>query len=209
MLVPMSVFDVWIIRFEPGEKPPAERLQDAFGMDGPSARALEQSVPKIIKHGVHSQAATELREALEAIGAIVECRAARQPKPGEGVERAAVFHPPGADLFPAGASVPPFKPPSAGASRVPVVDPMPPSEDAEARQISASPLAVSSEPRRRKSLQRAAAALLVGAAIMVVDWFFGSSVLRGEASWVGIGFDGLGIYLLGVGAYGLVTTLRS
>jgi hypothetical protein len=208
ILVAMSVFDVWVIRFEPGERPPAERLQDAFGIDGASARALEQSVPKIIKHGVHAQAAAELREALQAIGAVVECRPARQPKAGEGVESAAVFHPPGADLFPTGASVAPSKP-AAGAPRVPVAEPIAPSREVEARPISTSPSAVPPELRHRKLLQQAVASLLGGFAIMAVDWFLGSSVLRGEASWVGIGFDGLGIFLLGLGAHGLVVTLRS
>lgn len=207
----MSSFDVWIVRFEPGDRPPAERLQDAFGIDAPSARALEQSLPKIIKHGLHSEAASELREALEAIGAVVECRPVRQPKPGAAAERAAVFHPPGADLLPTGgASVPPVRIPSAGAPRATAGDPTTSSsEGGEAPQISTSPLAASPELQRRKSLQQAVAVFLAGAAIMLINWFLGGSVLRGEANWVGIGFDGLGIYFLGLGAHGLVTTLRS
>ena len=74
----MSSFDVWIIRFEPGEVPPAERLQAAFGIDLASAQALEHSLPKIVKHAVPAKAAGEMRQALEAIGAVVECRAARE-----------------------------------------------------------------------------------------------------------------------------------
>jgi len=63
----MSAFDVWIIRFEPGEAPPAERLQAAFGIDFASAQSLERSLPKIVKHAVPAKAAGEMRQALEAI----------------------------------------------------------------------------------------------------------------------------------------------
>ena len=44
---------------EPGEAPPAERLQAAFGLDAASARSLEQSVPKIVKHAVPAKTAGE------------------------------------------------------------------------------------------------------------------------------------------------------
>ena len=56
----MSSFDVWIIRFEPGEAPPAERLQGAFGIDLASAQSLERSLPKIVKHAVPAKAAGEV-----------------------------------------------------------------------------------------------------------------------------------------------------
>lgn len=52
-----------------------------------------------------AKAAGEMRQALQAIGAVVECRPARDVKPVSGGGRsnsAQVFHPPGADLFPAG-----------------------------------------------------------------------------------------------------------
>ncbi len=93
----MSAFDVWIIRFEPGDSAPAERLQSAFGIDAASARSLEQSLPKVVKRNVPAKAAGEMRQALEAIGAVVECRPARDVKPvsgGGGAESPAVFHPP-------------------------------------------------------------------------------------------------------------------
>ena len=57
ILQPMSAFDVWVLRFEPGDSPPSERLQRAFGIDAASARALEQSVPKIVKHAVPAKTA--------------------------------------------------------------------------------------------------------------------------------------------------------
>ena len=63
--------------------------------------------------------------------------------------------------------------------------------------------------QRRKFLQQAVGTIVSGAAILAIGWFFGDSVLRGEADWVGIGFDGLGIYFLGVGVVDLVTALRS
>ena len=55
----------------------------------------------------------------------------------------------------------------------------------------------------------AVGAIISGAAILGIGWFLGNSALRGEADWVGIGFDGLGIYFLGVGAFDLVAALRS
>ena len=223
----MSAFDVWIIRFESGSASPAERLQTAFGIDAASARSLEQSLPKVVKHGVPAKAAGEMRQALEAIGAVVECRPAREVKSvaaAEGTGRAAVFHPPGADLFPAGrvSAIDPFAPVNEpGVPRIsvdeplPAVPPMPgsrpapPSETEQPRRIAASLMATSLGQQRRKFARQAAGSIVSGAAILAIGWFFGNSVLRGEADWIGIGFDGLGIYFLGVGAFDLVATLRS
>ncbi len=220
----MSTFDVWIIRFEPGKASPAERLQSAFGIDAASARSLEQSLPKVVKHGVQAKAAGEMRQVLEAIGAVVECRPARDVKPvaaADGTGSAAVFHPPGADLFPAGrvSAIDPFASATeAGVPRISVDDavpPMPvsriepPSEVEQPRRIAASLMATSRDRQRRKFTRQAAGSILSGAAILAIGWFFGNSVLRGEADWIGMGFDGLGIYFLGVGVFDLVTTLRS
>ena len=223
----MSAFDVWIIRFESGSSSPAERLQTAFGIDAASARSLEQSLPKVVKHGVPAKAAGEMRQALEAIGAVVECRPAREVKSvaaTEGTGRAAVFHPPGADLFPAGrvSAIDPFAPVNEpGVPRISVDDPLPavppmpgsrpapPSETEQPRRIAASLMATSLGQQRRKFARQAAGSIVSGAAILAIGWFFGNSVLRGEADWIGIGFDGLGIYFLGVGVFDLVATLRS
>jgi len=220
----MSTFDVWIIRFEQGDSPPAERLQSAFGMDAASARSLEQSLPKAVKHRVPAKAAGEMRQALEAIGAVVECRPARDAKPasgGAGAEGAAVFHPPGPDLFPAGrvSAIDPFAPATeAGVPRISVDEPIPPmpvthtaapSESEQQGPIGASLLATSRDQQRHKFVRQAVSTIVSGAAILAIGWFLGNSVLRGEADWVGIGFDGLGIYFLGVGVFDLVTTLRS
>lgn len=220
----MSTFDVWIIRFEPGDSPPAERLQSAFGIDPASARSLEQGLPKVVKHSVAAKAAGEMRQALEAIGAVVECRPARDAKPVSGAggsESAAVFHPPGADLFPVGrvSAIDPFAPVTeAGVPRISVEDPIPriqatptefPTETEQPRRISASLMVTSLEQQRRKLIRQAAGTIVSGAAILAIGWFFGNSVLRGEADWIGIGFDGLGIYFLGVGVFDLVATLRS
>jgi hypothetical protein len=220
----MSTFDVWIIRFEPGSSSPAERLQSAFGIDAASARSLEQSLPKVVKHSVSAKAAGEMRQVLEAIGAVVECRPARDVKSvaaADGTGRAAVFHPPGADLFPAGrvSAIDPFAPANEpGVPRISVDDPIPPipgsrpappSEVEQPRRIAASLMATSLDQQRRKFARQAAGSIVSGAAILAIGWFFGNSVLRGEADWIGIGFDGLGIYFLGVGVFDLVTTLRS
>lgn len=223
----MSTFDVWIIRFEPGNASPAERLQSAFGIDAASARSLEQSLPKVVKHSVQAKAAGEMRQVLEAIGAVVECRPARDVKPvaaADGTGSVAVFHPPGADLFPAGrvSAIDPFASATEASvprisvdDAVPPISPMPvsrtepPSEVEQPRRIGASLMATSRAQQRRKFARQAAGSILSGAAILAIGWFFGNSVLRGEADWIGIGFDGLGIYFLGVGVFDLVTTLRS
>jgi hypothetical protein len=70
-------------------------------------------------------------------------------------------------------------------------------------------MAVSRDQQRRKFMQQAVGTIAAGAAILTIGWFLGNSVLRGEADWMGIGFDGLGIYFLGVGVFDLVRTLRS
>jgi hypothetical protein len=220
----VSTFDVWIIRFEPGEAPPAERLRIAFGIDAASAQSLEQSLPKVVKHAVPAKAAGEMRQALESIGAVVECRPARIAKPvvgGSKTESATVFHPPGVDLFPGGriSAIDPFAPAAtAGAPRISVDDPIPPipvsqtqppSEIDQPRRITGTLLATARDHRRRQFVRRGVGSIIAGVAIVGIGWFLGNSVLRGEADWIGIGFDGLGVYFLGVGAYELVTTLRS
>ncbi len=219
----MSTFDVWIIRFDPGESSPAERLQAAFGIDAASARTLEQSLPKVVKHGLSGKAAGEMRQALEAIGAVVECRPARDAKRvagADGTGRAVVFHPPGADLFPAGriSAIDPFAAATGvGVPRISLDHSIPPipasrsqanSESEQPRRITASLLVTSRDQQRRKHMREAAATIGAGVAILAIGWFLGSSVLRGEADWVGIAFDGLGIYFLGVGAFDLVAVLR-
>jgi len=196
----MSRFDVWIIGFEPGDVSPAERLETAFGIDSASARSLEQSVPKIVKHALPAKAAGEMRIALEAIGALVECRPARQVKPVAGATgpgSAAVFHPPGADLFPAG--------------RLPTADAdLRPAPQAElSGEPSDSSLSVAPGQLWHRRARRAAATLGAGVAILALGYFFGNSVLRGDADWMGIGFDGLGIYFLGAGGFDLFSSLRS
>jgi hypothetical protein len=217
----MSSFDVWIVRFESGEAPPAERLQAAFGIDLASAQSLARSLPKIVKHAVPAKAAGEMRLALEAIGAVVECRAAKDANPRAAGDAPAVFRAPDADLFPAGriSAIDPFTPSSdVRAPRISVDEAVlqmprpktaaPPEED-QPRRITASLLATSQAQQRRKFIQQAVAAFLAGAAIIAIGWFFGNSVLRGEAGWVDIGFDGLGIYFMGVGVFDLIATLRS
>jgi hypothetical protein len=220
----MSTFDVWIIRFESGGAAPAERLQTAFGIDAASARSLEQDLPKVVKHSVPAKVAGEMRQALEAIGAVVECRPARDVKPvtaAAGGGSATVFHPPGADLFPAGrvSAIDPFAPATeAGVPRISVDNPIPPmpasrippsQETEQPRRIAGSLMATSIQQQRSKFLRQALGTFISGTAILAIGWFLGNSVLRGEADWVGIGFDGLGIYFLGVGLSDLVSTLRS
>jgi hypothetical protein len=220
----MARFDVWITRFEPQDASPAERLEKAFGIDPGSARSLEQSVPKIVKHALPAKAAGEMRVALEAIGAVVECRPSREVKPvggSTGRDSAAVFHPPGADLFPAGrvSAIDPFS--SAGepgAPRISVDHVVPAKAEAErvapsevdlpeALGESSGPPALAEHPQT--GVRRAALTLGAGVAILAIGYLLGSSVFRGDADWMGIAFDGLGIYFLGSGGYDLFTRYRS
>lgn len=221
----MSTFDVWLIRFSPGGPPPAERLKNAFGIDGASARSLEQNLPRVVKHGVAAKEAGEMRKVLESIGAVVECRPSREAKsPAEAGP--GVFPRPAEDLLPGRVSaIDPFTPATeAGVPRISVDDPVaprppatksdisgvvrPPS-GAPSRSVDDAIRATSLEQQRKVFLKRAVGTIVAGAAIIAIGFFVGSSVFEGDASWVGIAFDGLGIYFLGVGASDLYTTLRS
>jgi hypothetical protein len=216
----MSSFDVWVMRFEPGETSPAERLQRVFGIDASSARTLEMSLPKIVKHGVPAKTAGEMRQALEAIGAVVDCRPAKDSKP-RGEDAPAVFHAPDADLFPAGrvSAIDPFAPVSdASVPRISVDEAapavqapksLPDAPEASPTRIASSLLATSQAQQRNKYLRQALGTLLAGAAIIAIGWFLGNSVFRGGADLVAVGFDGLGIYFVGLGVFDLVATLRS
>lgn len=217
----MSAFDVWVVRFEPGETPAAERLQKAFGLDAPQAAALERSLPRVVKHGVPAKAAGEMRQALEAIGAVVECKPARAPKRPTSDDSQALFRAPDADLIaPGRVSAIDLTAPFGGQnrSRISVDDPKPgsaQSRDADApthdsgRRIGASILAASRAQQRRVFIQRAIGTVLAGFVIFGVDWFVGNSVFRGEADWVGAFFDGIGIFFVGIGLYDLVVELRN
>ena len=221
----MSAFDVWVIRFEQGERSPAERLERAFGIDAARAKALERSLPKVVKHGVPAKAAGEMRQALEAIGAVVQCRPTRETARADAPDAPAVFRPPGVDIPVGGrvSAIDPFAPTNdPSVPRISVEDVLPPLPAAaptkasppsapveEPKRIAASLLATSRAQQRRTYIRQAAGTILAGVAILVIGWFFGSSVFRGEADWVGIGFDGLGIYFLGTGLFELVTSMRS
>jgi hypothetical protein len=216
----MSSFDVWVMGFEPGGAPPAERLQAAFGVDLASAQSLERSLPKIVKHAVPAKAAGEMRQALEAIGAVVECRPARTAKP-ESDEEPAVFRPPSEDLLAPGrvSAIDPFAPlADASVPRISVDEAVPPmprpqpsvhSDSEQPRRITSSLLATSQAQQRRKFMQQALGSVMAGAAIIAIGWFFGSSVFRGDGDWIAVGFDGLGIYFIGVGLFDLVAAFRS
>lgn len=186
----MSKFDVWIIRFEPQDSSPAERLQSAFGIDASSAQSLQRSVPKIVKHAVSAKAAGEMRQALEAIGAVVECQPARDLKPvsaGGRSNSAQVFHPPGADLFPAGrlSAIDPFaSSEGTGAPRISVDDAN--AQEAatasarEARLGSDSVESSLSEAGWRPPAKRVVAALVIAVVAVLVVW--GLSAWRERAN---------------------------
>jgi hypothetical protein len=161
-----------------------------------------------------------MRQALEAIGAVVDCRPARDAKPRVAGDAPAVFRAPDADLFPAGriSAIDPFVPSNGSVPRIsideapPRVPPpttMAPAEGEPQRRITASLLATSRVQQRRKFIQQAIGTVVAGCAIVAIGWFFGNSVFRGGAGWIDVGFDGLGIYFIGVGMFDLVTTLRS
>ncbi len=222
----MSAFDVWVIRFSPGGSPPSERLKNAFGIDDASAQSLEENLPRVVKHSVTAKEAGEMRKVLESIGAVVECRPARGVKPSAGQGRA-VFGRPAEDLLPGRMSaIDPLAPAAgAGVPRISVDDPVaalpraPGGSNASGvlRAPASKPpspvhdsiRAKSRQQQRRVFLRQALGTIVAGVAIIAIGWFMGSSILRGEAGWVGIAFDGVGIYFLGVGAWDLFTTLRS
>ena len=70
-------------------------------------------------------------------------------------------------------------------------------------------MATSRAQQRRVFMRQAIGSSVAGVAIILIGWLFGSSVFQGEAGFVGIAFDGLGIYFFGVGLYDFVDTLRS
>ncbi len=220
----MSTFDVWVIRFSPGGPAPAERLKNAFGIDEASARSVEQNLPRIVKHGVPAKEAGEMRKVLESIGAVVECRPARDLKPPAGTGPA-VFQRPAEDLLPGRMSaIDPFAPVAKpGVPRISVDDHMaapPPRIKSDVsgllRPASSRPASTVDEvirakahqQQRRVFLRQAVGTILAGVAIIAIGWFMGESVFRGEAGWLGIAFDGVGIYFLGIGLWDLYTTLR-
>jgi hypothetical protein len=228
----MSSFDVWLITFEPGEIAPSTRLQDAFGMDPASARELEQALPRVVKHGLAADAAEEMREALEAIGGVVDCRASMDADEAVKANRTAVFHPPGADMFPGRSisNIDPLKRISEGGTlrlslgdlALPQPAPVPevpvPARVPEAPSEPSSSRAVSGFEKMReilrvlqppKTVPWSTATVAVGVAVLTMSGFLGGSIFRGEANWFGIGVAGLGIYLLGVGALNLFTLWRS
>ena len=217
----MSAFDVWVVRFEPSEMSPAERLQEAFGIDAPSAATLAENLPRIVKHGVTAKSAGEMRQALEAIGAVVECRPARAAKPTAAEDSQAVFRAPDADLLSTGrvSAIDPFSPSSdASRPRISIDGSIPPlsrqtmpaeAEPEARRTIGASLLATSRVKQRRKFLRQELGAVLAGVAIISIGVLFGNSIFRGEADWIGIGFDAIGIYFIGVGVFDSVRTWRS
>ena len=215
----MSAFDVWVVRFDPGDAPPAERLQKAFGIDAPSAAALERNLPKIVKHAVPAKTAGEMRQALEAIGAVVECKPARAPRTPDADDSKALFRPPDADLLAPErvSAIDPFAPPAdASRPRISVDQPearsrrssLPAEPTDPRRRIGASILAKSRAQQRQLFLRRAAGMALAGVAILAIDWYLGNSVFRGEADWVGTFFDGVGIFFLGLGIYDFARELR-
>lgn len=226
----MSSFDVWLITFEPGDIAPSVRLQDAFGMDPHSALELEQALPRVVKHGLAADAADEMRAALEAIGGVVDCRAAMNLEEAARAKGTAVFRPPGADLF-AGRSVSKIEPSkevgedgllrlSLGDLALPQPAPVPkvpaPPKRATTPQESSRPRAIVVFEKAREILRTvqppktvpwAAATLGTGVAVLAMSGF-GGSIFRGEANWFGVGVAGFGIYLLGIGAFNLATLLR-
>lgn len=222
----MSSFDVWILRFHSTATAPSDGLRRVFGIDERSAREIEQTLPRVVKHGVHAKAAGEMRKALESIGAIVECRPA---KADAGAARNPVVK-----SVRRTSAVDPVEPgPNAGVPRISVdnvvaqpastepetAEPTPPGPAPASTTVSggASEVAPLGEPslaavrarQRNERVLRAAGTVLTGVAIIALGFIMDNSVFDGEANIVGVGFDGVAIYFLGVGTYDLYTTLRS
>lgn len=228
----MSTFDVWVMRFDAGDVPPADRLARAFGLDDTTARSLATNLPRVVKHGVAARQAGQMRKVLESIGAEVECRPAGRPK-GATNPRAAVFQRPEEAPFADRVSaIDPFAPVSAaGTPRISVDDPsgvsVPPTTQSEisgvVRPPSALPPRSGLPPRsvddaiRARSLarqkktfiRRAVGSMASGVVLAMIGLVIGNSVFLGNADWFGMGVDGLAIYFFGAGAYDLYTNVRS
>jgi len=222
----MSKFDVWVMRFGSGGPPPGQRLKHAFGLDDTQARAIEQNLPRIVKHAVNAKEAGEMRQVLESIGAEVECRPARIVKPAA-TAGGAVFHKPLEDLLPGRVSaIDPFDPVTEpGVPRISVEEPAktrPPSSKSEVsgvvRPPSSAPKKVPVEQlmrertrahQRKLFMKRAVGAIVAGVVIIAIDVSVGNSVFLGTADWFGIAFDGLAIYFIGLGLFDLIAELRS
>lgn len=221
----MSTFDVWLISFSPDGPPPAERLKSAFGIDEASAQSLAKNLPRVVKHGVAAKEAGEMRRILESIGGEVECRPSRDGTSSTRVD-AGTFPRPSEDLFSGRVSaIDPFAPVNeAGVPRISVEDPstassrprqsdisgvVRPPTGAPPRSVDDAMRAQSLDQQRRIFLKRAAGTIVAGAAILAIGLFMGNSVFDGDAGWVSIAFDGLGIYFVGAGAADLFTTFRS
>ena len=221
----MSSFDVWILRFHSTATAPSDGLRRVFGIDEGSAREIEQTLPRVVKHGVHAKAAGEMRKALESIGAIVECRPAKAEASSR---RKPVVEP----VRRISAVDPVARGPEAGVPRISVDDvaapppstkpdtaePTLPNSPSESAGSGGSPvvasldeqlLAASRARQRNRYVGQAAGTIVAGLAIIAMGFVMGNSVFRGEANVVGVGFGGLAIYFLGVGAYDLYATLRS
>ncbi|MEM7136623.1 MAG: hypothetical protein AAF500_08600 [Myxococcota bacterium] len=226
----MSTFDVWVMRFEPGDVPPADRVAHAFGVDETTARSLVRSLPRVVKHGVAAPKAGEMRKVLESIGAEVECRPARRSKPVTN-PNGAVFQKPQDDLLPGRISaIDPFAQSSARGARISVDDSgasVPPTTQSEISGVVPPPSAVpprmatsaravddairsrSLERQRKTFVRRAVGAIISGLVLAVIGLVVGNSVFTGSANWFGIGVDGLAIYFVGAGGWDLYNTLRS
>lgn len=69
-----DTFDVIVMRFEPGDEPPATRLYRVFGIEAQAADRLLQRLPAPVQRGVPRIRAEYYRRALLKIGATVEVR---------------------------------------------------------------------------------------------------------------------------------------
>lgn len=227
----MSSFDVWVLRFDAGDVPPADRLARAFGLDQTTARSLASNLPRVVKHGVAARHAGEMRKLLESIGAEVECRPAGRTQ-GETNPRGAVFQRPDEAPFADRVSaIDPFSPASgAGVPRISVDGPSGSEPSKVQSEISGvarppgaalprsglPPRSVDDAIRARALAQqkktfvrRAVGAIVSGFILALIGLLIGNSVFLGSADWLGVGVDGLAIYFLGTGGYDLYTSLRS
>lgn len=155
----MDRVDVWLVRFCPGSDDPVEALQRVFGISAELAREIEQTTPRIVKHGATKEVADQMVGALERIGAEVSCRpsrAAASTAVAEASEQAPRASPPASATDSAvGASLPPEPSTTRSASDHPVrpgADPRPGSSGASQR----APGSKSPQPVADLAAERAA-----------------------------------------------------
>lgn len=91
----MPRFDVHLLRFGPAVAAPADELRKVFPIDGRTAEAIVEGLPKIVKRGATREVAETIAKALRDLGAEVECKESAPVTPVAGSLPPTASQPPG------------------------------------------------------------------------------------------------------------------